>query len=122
MKNNAEVKLNGGYEGITWVLINPLAHVYKYQEAHLYQAGFRRTERSGGVNIYAKYYGTRQAALNDKENLKKAITQFQFRNSGKKVGIIGNVICDNQYAQATFEKPFNGWSSDGSVTFNEIMK
>ena len=126
MKNNmitsAEVKLNGGIDGITWVLVNPVARVFKYQEIHLYKAGFKRTERAGGVLIYAKYYGTRKAALNDKESLKRAITQFQLRNSGKKVGLIGNVICDEQYAQGTYEEPFNGWSSDGSVTFNEIMK
>lgn len=122
MTNN-NIQLNGGYNGITWVLFDPcMKRTFKYQEREAEKYGFKRTDRANGIRIYAKFYGSREAALADKENIKAAVTALSTYNSGKVARGIGTVICDKQYAQATWEEPHKGWSSKGSQTFVDIMR
>lgn len=122
MTNNNN-QLNGGYNGITWVLYDTcMHHTYKYQEREAEKYGFKRTDRANGVRIYAKFYGSREAALADKENIKAAITALKTYNNGKVASGIGTVISDKQYAQATWDEPHKGWSSAGSEAFVNIMK
>lgn len=122
MTNN-NIQLNGGYNGITWVLFDPcMKRTFKYQEREAEKYGFKRTDRANGIRIYAKFYGTREAALADKENIKAAVTALRTYNSGKVAEGIGTVICDKQYAQATWEEPYKGWSSEGSQAFVDIMR
>lgn len=126
MKNvitSAEIKLDGGSNGITWVLFDTcMKRTFKYQEREAAKFGFKRTDRANGVRIYAKFYGTREKALADKENIKKAINALRTYNSGKVASGIGTVISDNEYGQGTYENPFKGWSEEGTATFLELMK
>lgn len=99
-----------------------MKRTFKYQEREAEKYGFKRTDRANGIRIYAKFYGTREAALADKENIKAAVTALRTYNSGKVAEGIGTVICDKQYAQATWEEPYKGWSSEGSQAFVDIMR
>lgn len=127
MKKNVitsvEVKLNGDINGITWVLFDTCMHrTFKYQEREAAKYGFKRMDRANGVRIYGKFYGTREAALADKENIKAGINALRTYNSGKIASGIGNVICDNQFAKGTYENPYLGWTNEGTTTFLELMK
>ena len=95
---------------------------FKYQERVAEKLGFEKITYKNGVRIYSKWYATREAALNDKENIKKAINALRTYNSGKVISGIGTVICDKQYGKCTFENPHLGWSSYGSETFLELIK
>lgn len=99
-----------------------MKRTFKYQEREAEKYGFKRTDRANGIRIYAKFYGSREAALADKENIKAAVTALSTYNSGKVARGIGTVISDKQYAQATWEEPHKGWSSEGSQTFVDIMR
>lgn len=117
---SADVKLDGSK--ITWVLYDTcMKHTYKYQEREAEKHGFKRTDRADG-RIYAKFYGSREAALADKENIKAAINALRTYNTGKVSRGIGTIISDEQYAQATWSEPYKGWTSEGSAAFTEIMK
>lgn len=117
---SADVKLDSSK--ITWVLFNPTAHTYKYQEQEAMKHGFKRMDRAEGVRIYAKFYGSPEAALKDKDNIKKAITALRTRRTGRTATGIGNIISDEQFSKGKYEEPFRGWTSEGSVAFTEMMK
>ena len=122
MTNN-NIQLNGGYNGITWVLFDPcMKRTFKYQEREAEKYGFKRTDRANGIRIYAKFYGSREAALADKENIKAGINALRTYNSGRIASGIGNVICDNQFAKGTYENPYLGWTDEGTTTFLDLMK
>ena len=117
----SNVKLNGN--NVTWVLFDTcMHHTYKYQKKVAEKYGFKEMPSANGVRIYGKFYGSREALQNDKENIKTAINALRTYNSGKVIGGIGTVISDTDFGKGTYEEPHRGWTSEGSMEYVELMK